>query len=144
MKTIKFIYLITFTLFFTSLSYSQVENHTIISGKTTIAKFYLQRELESMKKGQLIDLYVERSNALAYSIHLIGLASNPTVRMKDLGIIENSDIIKQLETKHNEEANFVAKISNFEKTFLPYVDKIELVSSILFYEDILKRLQNKD
>lgn len=144
MKTIKFIYLITFTILCTTLSYSQVQTHTIISGKTTIAKFYLQRELESMKKGQLIDLYVERSNALSCSLHLIGLASNPNVTMKDLGIVESSDIIKQLEIKHAEEVNFVAKISNFEKTFLPYVDKIELVSSILFYEDILKKLQGKD
>ena len=144
MKTIKFIYLITFTLFCTSLSYSQVGTHTIISGKTTISKFYLQQELESMKKGQLIDLYVERSNALSFLLHLIGLASNPNVTMKDLGIIENSDLVKQLNTKHAEEVNFVTKISNFEKTFLPYVDKIELVSSIIFYEDILKKLQNKD
>ncbi|TRX38812.1 hypothetical protein FNW52_01850 [Flavobacterium sp. ZT3R18] len=144
MKTIKLIYTVTFAILCTSLSYSQVEAHTIISGKTTIAKFYLQRELESMKKGQLIDLYVERSNALTCSLHLIGLASNPNVTMKDLGIVENSDIIKQLDIKHTEEVNFITKMSNFEKTFLPYVDKIELVSSILFYEDILKKLQGKD
>jgi hypothetical protein len=144
MKTIQLIYLVVFTIFCTSLSYSQVENHTIISGKTTIAKFYQQRELESMKKGQLIDLYVERSSALTCSIHLIGLASNPNVTIKDLGIVENSDILKQLDIKNAEEVDFVTKISNFEKTFLPYVDKIELVSSILFYEDILKKLQGKD
>jgi hypothetical protein len=97
-----------------------------------------------MKKGQLIDLYVESSNALSCSLHLIGLASNPNVTIIDLGIVENSDILKQLEIKNAEEVNFASKISNFEKTFLPYVDKIELVSSILFYEDILKKLQGKD
>jgi hypothetical protein len=144
MKTIKFICLITLTVLSTSFSYSQAATHPIISGKTTITQFHLQRELESMKKGQLIDLYVERSNALTYSLHLIGLASNPKTTMKDLGIAENSDIIKQLETKHEEEVNFITKMSSFEKTYLPYVDKIELVSSILFYEDIIKKMQGKD
>lgn len=143
MKTIKFLCLITFTIICTSLSYSQNTN-TIITGKTTIIKYHEQKELENMKKGQLIDLYVERSNAFTNILHLIGLTTDPKVTTKDLGIVETSDILKQLEIKRSAEIDFTNKMSAFEKTLLPYVDKIELVSSIIFYEDILKKIHNKE
>lgn len=144
MKTIKFLYLIIFTIICTSLSYSQENTHTIITGKSSISKYHEQKELESMKKGQLIDLYVERSNAFTYMLNLIGLTTDAKTTTKDLGIIETPEILKQLETKRTVEIDYATKMSTFEKTLLPYVDKIELVSSILLYEDILKKLHNKE
>jgi hypothetical protein len=144
MKTIKFLYLIIFTIVCTSLSYSQENTHTIITGKSTIAKYHEQKELESMKKGQLIDLYVERSSAFTYMLNVIGLTTDAKTTTKDLGIIETPEILKQLETKRTVEIDYATKMSTFEKTLLPYVDKIELVSSILLYEDILKKLHNKE
>ncbi|EKT4498198.1 hypothetical protein K5L04_05850 [Flavobacterium psychrophilum] len=140
MRTIKLLYILTFTILCVSFGYSQ--SRLIITGKTTVTKFHEQKELEAMKKGQLIDLYVERTNAFTYSLHLIGLTTDPKTTAKDLGIIETPEIVKQLDTKRAIEADFANKMATFERVFLPYVDKIELISSILFYEGILKKISN--
>lgn len=113
---------------------------SIISKTAIIKKYYDLKELKELNKGQLIELYTERIKVLVKTLPYIALATKSGVTMSDLGIPLDSEHKKDFENQEEAIANFLESTINFQTKILPYSDKNNLITAILFYESTLKSL----
>lgn len=113
---------------------------SIISVGASVKKFHEKSELETMQKGPLLELYIERIKVLVNTLPYIALTTKPGVTMQDVGIPDNSENIKALNAQKENTAAFLNTTIEFQRTMMPYSDKGNLISSILYYESMLKEL----
>jgi hypothetical protein len=113
---------------------------SIISTGASMRKYHEKSELETMQKGALLELYIERIKVLINTLPYIALTTKPGVTMQDVGIPDNSENNKALDSQRENTTNFLNATVEFQKTMMPYSDKGNLISSILYYESMLKEL----
>ena len=113
---------------------------SIISTSATIKKYHDLKELQSFKKGELLDLYIERINVLVKTLPYIALATKPGVTLEDLGIPNDNDNKKTLVEQEKITNEFLETTVAFQRKMTPYSDTKNLISAILFYENTLKAL----
>lgn len=113
---------------------------SIINTNSSIKKYYDRKDLESLQKGELIELYMERMKVLINIMPNIGLASKPGITMSDLGIPDSSDNRKALDEQFQVTTEYLTPVIEFQKKMLPYSDKLTLINCILFYESTLKQI----
>lgn len=124
-----------------SLGFAQKgEPQSIISGKVSIAKYHDRDELDRMQKGQLLELYNERIEVIVNILPNIAFATKPGVTMTTLGIPDTKENRKALEDNIQASKTYFDSTIDFQKRVLPYSDKSNLISAILFYEQTLKSL----
>lgn len=116
------------------------EPQSIISGKVSIAKYHDRNELDRMQKGQLLELYNERIEVIVNILPNIAFATKPGVTMSTLGIPDTKENRKALEDNIKASKTYFDSTIDFQKRVLPYSDKTNLISAILFYEGTLKSL----
>lgn len=133
---------ILFCLFAISSVSAQDKNapKSIISTTALIKKYYDQKELQVMKKGELLELYIERIKVLVKTLPYIALATKPGVTMTDLGIPNDANNRNILGDQAESTANFLDMTVAFQRKMVPYSDKNDLIAAILFYENTLKSL----
>jgi len=139
---IKFILFSFCFLLVTSIGFAQKgdEPKSIINEKVAIKKYHNKEELERMQKGELLTLYVERIESLIETLPYISFATKPGITMSTLGIPNDKDNRKILEKKFESTKDFLEANHEFQKSILPYSDTNNLISAILFYEEIMKSL----
>ena len=93
-----------------------------------------------MQKGELLDLYIERIEVLVELLPYIAFATKPGVTMSTLGIPNDKENRKILEDRFDSTDNFLENNLEFQKSILPYSDTTDLISAVLYYEEILKSL----
>lgn len=113
---------------------------SIISTSATIKKYHNLKELQDMKKGELLDLYTERITVLVKTLPYIALATKPGVTLNDLGIPDNNDNKKSLIEQEKSTTDFLSVTVEFQRRMMPYSDTKNLIAAILFYENTLKAL----
>lgn len=113
---------------------------SIISAAALIKKYHDQKELQGMKKGELLELYIERIKVLVKTLPYIALATKPGVTMTDLGIPNNADNRKIFSEQAENTTSFLDVTVGFQRRMVPYSDTDNLVAAILFYETTLKSL----
>lgn len=124
-----------------SLGFAQKgEPQSIISGKVSIAKYHDRDELDRLQKGQLLELYNERIEVIVNILPNIAFATKPGVTMSTLGIPDTKENRKALEDNIQASKTYFDSTIDFQKRVLPYSDKSNLISAILFYEQTLKSL----
>ncbi|KAB1067306.1 hypothetical protein F6U93_12915 [Tamlana haliotis] len=124
-----------------SIGFAQKDGaKSIISDKVKIKKYHTIDELERMPKGEVLALYRERNTVLTRILPYIALATKPGVTMVTIGIPTNSDNIKALDTQHEAADEYVNSTTFFLNEYLPYADTRNIISGILFYEEIMKSL----
>lgn len=126
----------------TGASFAQKNKDTqsIISEDARINKYHSKDELESMKKGDLLALYIERTESLVQLLPYIAFATKPGVTMSSLGIPDEKENRKMLEAQKDATKKFLEENQEFQNKILPYSDTDDLISSILYYEEVLKSL----
>lgn len=136
---IKYVFLSVF-IFTTGVIFSQNKNapKSIISSSAVIKKYHGLDELKAMQKGELLDLYAERVQVLVKTIPYMALATKSGTTLNDLGVPNNSDSRKVMETQEAETNKYLKATANFQKKIMPYSDKDVLIASILFYESTMK------
>jgi hypothetical protein len=129
-------------LLVTSVGFAQGKNdpQSIISGKVSIAKYHDRDELDKKQKGELLDLYNERIEVIVKILPNIAFATKPGVTMSSLGIPDTKENRKALEDNIEASRTYFSSTIEFQKKVLPYSDKTNLISAILFYEETLKSL----
>ncbi|MFC3334776.1 hypothetical protein [Flavobacterium palustre] len=115
-------------------------NQSIISTTATIRKYYDLKELQNLKKGELLELYIERINVLVKTLPYIALATKPGVTLTDLGIPNDNDNKKVLTEQEEITNDFLNTTVAFQRKMTPYSDTKNLIAAILFYENTLKSL----
>ncbi len=138
----KIIFVSAFLLFAIGSTFAQTKNQpkSIINKSALIKKYYDQKELIGMQKGDLVELCIERVAVLVKTIPYVALATKPGVTMSDLGIPNNPEYRKALESQEEATNGYLETTTEFQTKILPYSDKDDLISAILFYESILKSL----
>jgi len=129
-----------------SMSFAQKKKNSqsIISGKVNISKYHSRDDLDSMKKGELLVLYIERIEVIVNILPNIAFATKPGVTMESLGIPETKDNKKALEENIEASGDYFESTIEFQKKILPYSDTTDLIAAILFYESTLKALHTYD
>ncbi len=112
----------------------------IISGNVSITKYHDRQELEGMQKGKLLELYNTRIEIIIKILPNIAFATKPGVTMSSLGIPDTKDNRKALKENIEATTTYFDNTIEFQKIVLPYSDKTNLISAILFYEETLKAL----
>ena len=126
----------------TTLSFAQKrgEQPSIISGDVAINKYHDREELEKKPKGALLQLYNKRIEVIIKILPNIAFATKPGVTMVSLGIPDTKENRSALEDNTEAATTYFENTVQFQKIVLPYSDKSDLISAILFYEETLKAL----
>lgn len=138
--------IIFFSLFFsltvagTASAQDKKVSTSIISSTATIRKYHDLKELQAMKKGELLELYIERINVLVKTLPYIALVTKPGVTLADLGIPNDADNKKSLTLQAESTSEFLDVTVAFQRRMVPYSDTNNLIAAILFYENTLKSL----
>ncbi|WP_395057789.1 hypothetical protein [Flavobacterium sp.] len=138
----KIIFFSLFLMFVISDANAQKTNKPvgIISSGASLKKFYEKSELETMQKGALLELYIERIKVLVNTLPYIALTTKPGVTMQDVGVPATPENDKTLTLQKQNTETFLNSTVDFQRAMTPYADKGNLVSSILYYESMLKEL----
>ena len=123
-----------------SQAQAKTKPKSIISTTASIKTYYDKSALDAMQKGELIGLYQERMKLLVFTLPYIALANKPGTTMTDIGIPDTSDNRKALEVEQDNSGTFLNGSAEFLSKMLPYADKSSLVTSILFFENVLREL----
>lgn len=128
--------------FISSLAFAQKKNApiNIISGKVNIAKYHSYDELNSMSKGDLLNLYSERIKVIVNILPNIAFATKPGVTMESLGIPSTKENVKALQANREASVEYFDSTIEFQRKILPYSDTRDLIAAIMFYEETLKSL----
>jgi len=137
----KSITLLLFSLFLSFTSFSQSKKNIFFDQSTLITKFHTIDELENLKKGQLVKLYIERANEIITVLPYIALTNESEVSLSDIGIKENSDNLKLLKKHHETTTDAFESTSNLITEFVPYADTEKIIWSILYYEEMIKKIR---
>ncbi|WP_136669160.1 hypothetical protein [Flavobacterium sp. H122] len=137
----KIIFLSLFMLFAVENMNAQKKPKSIISTSgAALKKFHEKSELDGMQKGQLLELYKERIKVLVNILPYIALTNKPGMTMTDVGIPDTAENNKALDLQQANTLEFVNGTLEFQSLMTPYADKGNLVSSILYYESMLREL----
>ena len=116
------------------------KSKSIIANSSSIRQYFEKEELEKMQKGELINHYIERVKLIIDTLPYIALATKPGITMADIGIPENTDNRKALDTQQEATKEFMESTVDFQSKILPYSDKVALITAIMYYQNIIKEL----
>ncbi len=125
-------------------SFSQSEKSkgsslTYVSADAKIAKFHTEEELKKLGKIELTELYMERVGVLTEILPYIALHTKPGATLKEMGIPETSLNVDHLEKEVKNKGNYLGAVRNTLDDIIPYADKTNIIWSIIFCEDIIKK-----
>jgi len=125
-----------------NLAFSQNKNapKSIISSSASIKTYHQIDDLKKMQKGELLELYVERIQVLVKTLPYIALATKPGITIADLGIPSTSENMKVMDVQRETTGSFLDNTVDFQRKMLPYCDKDNIISAILFYENTMRSL----
>jgi hypothetical protein len=140
-STISFLFLLVSALGF---GQKKPAAKSIVQRTALINKYHDSKELSTLAKKELLELCIERSSVITKILPYVTLATKPGVTLNDLGIPDEADYRKLLDTQEETTATYLETTSNFQAKIFPYADKNRLISAILFYENVLKSLHEFD
>ncbi|MCB4799844.1 hypothetical protein [Neotamlana laminarinivorans] len=117
-------------------------SESIISRNAIIKKYHNKKELNALPKGELLNLYSERVEALTHLIPYLAFASKPGIDMGNLGIPTSSANVKKFTQQRETTTEYLEDTKEFHKEILPYSDTNRLVAAVLFYEEVMKSIHN--
>ncbi|QBN19227.1 hypothetical protein [Flavobacterium nackdongense] len=141
MKRKSLIFSVFLTMMFCCISAQNKNSNapqSILSRSANIKKYYDLKELKELNKGQLIELYTERMKVLVKVLPYIALVKRFGVTMADVGIPMDSQNKKNFENQEAAIEDFLKQTVEFQTKIMPYSDKNNLITAILFYESTLK------
>lgn len=138
---LKFFFFFVIVSFTSIPSFSQSQRSIFFDKETQITKFHTIDELEGLNKGDLIALYKERINEIITILPYLALTNRPEVSLSDIGIKEDSDHLKTLKENHEDTQDALKTTKEMVGELIPYADTGKIIWSILFYEDIIKKIR---
>lgn len=106
-----------------------------------VTTFHTIDELKELNKGELIQLYLERTREIFIVIPYLSLTNTPGTSLKDLGIEEDSDHIKVVEKNSEIADRAFAYTENTVRKLVPYSDTDDIIWSILYFEEMIKKMR---
>ncbi|TSE08156.1 MULTISPECIES: hypothetical protein [Aquimarina] len=135
--------LTSFILFITtSITFGQQANPAVFfTQRDQINKFHTISDLQSLKKGELINLYQDRVKEIMTILPFLSLTNEAGVRLGDIGIKEDSRHLKVLKNTTESIRDNLETIDTMVEELIPYADTEKIISTILYYEEIIKKIR---
>ncbi|MFQ3575290.1 MAG: hypothetical protein SNJ77_02530 [Cytophagales bacterium] len=129
-------------LFISSFAFAQKKNDPtfLVAKEFIVTKFHTVDELKKMDKFALLELYKERVTAIINFLPFIALTNKPGQSLKELGIPESNENLNLLKNQASVKVEVIKITDNLLSSYMPYADRNETIWSIVFFEDILKKI----
>ncbi len=114
-----------------------------VSADAKIEKFHTEEELKKLGKIELTNLYLERVKVLTEIIPFLALHTKPGATLKEIGIPETETNIKHMEKEVANKKNYLGAVNETLDDIIPFADKVNIIWSILLYEDIIKKAESE-
>ncbi len=144
MYNIKKQILLLLVMFLTALciqTNAQTTQKTLFGKLDQVNKFHTIDDLEDSSKGELVKLYLERNKELTTVMPFIALTTKPDQKLQDIGIRNDAANNKLLAKYKTNEKKLLDANSKIITEFISYADSENLIWSILYMEDIIKKLR---
>ncbi|MGY3791427.1 hypothetical protein [uncultured Aquimarina sp.] len=130
-----------FLVLISSLNAQVKRKGVLFDNSKLITRFHTIDELQDLNKGELIELYLERTREIFVVLPYLSLSNRPGTSLSDIGIKEDSDNLKVVE-KNNEIADRAFEYTtNTIKELVPYSDTDKIIWSILYFEEMIKKMR---
>ncbi|MFN3404052.1 MAG: hypothetical protein ACK40G_08150 [Cytophagaceae bacterium] len=113
-----------------------------VSENAKITKFHTVEELKQMGKIELTAVYMERVAVITEILPYVALHYKPGAPLKEMGIPETPANIEHMEKEVKNKDNYLAAVKDSLDDIIPYADKTNIIWSILFFEEILKKAED--
>ena len=104
-----------------------------------IDKFYTKEELNKLPKLDLIAVYKSRLTYLIEVLPFISLHPEPGSTFHDMAIPETEANIAHLDKETKNKQAFVKSLSQTLDDVIPYSEKSNIIWSILFFDEMIKK-----
>ncbi len=104
-----------------------------------ITKYYTEGELNKLPKLALIEIYKSRLVYLIEILPFISLHPEPGSTFHDMSIPETEANIAHLDKESKNKQAFIKSLSQTLDDVVPYSEKTNIVWSILFFDDMIKK-----
>jgi hypothetical protein len=118
---------------------SKGSSMTYINAGAKISKYHTEEELKQLGKLELTQLYMERVAVITEVIPYLALHTKPGATLKEMGIPETELNKEHLEKEVKNKATYLTAVKNTLDDIIPYADKSNIIWSILFSEEIIKK-----
>ncbi len=116
---------------------------TYVSPDAKITKYHTEEELKKLGKIELTQLYMERVKVITEIVPYLALHTKPGATLKELGIPENEINVKHMEKEVTNKNNYLTAVQETLDDIIPFADKVNIIWSILLYEDIIKKAESE-
>ncbi len=129
-------------LFTISTVFAQKANEAVFfTQKKQVSRFHTISDLEAMKKGELVELYKDRVEEIMTVLPLLSLTNEAGVRLRDIGIKEDSRHIKILKNNKETTEKSLETTNEAIEELVPYADTEKIIWTILYFEEIIKKMR---
>jgi hypothetical protein len=108
-----------------------------------ITKYYSESELNKLPKLALIEIYKSRLTYLIEILPFISLHPEPGSTFHDMSIPETDANIAHLDKESKNKQAFIKSLSQTLDDVVPYSEKTNIVWSILFFDEMIKKSDYK-
>jgi hypothetical protein len=114
---------------------------TYVNANAKITKYHTEEELKAMGKIELTQLYMARVSVITEIVPYLALHTKPGATLKEMGIPETGLNKEHMEKEVKNKATYLAAVQNTLDDIIPYADKGNIIWSILFFEDFIKKAE---
>jgi hypothetical protein len=113
---------------------------TYVSPTAKLAKVYTKEDLDVLGKIELTKIYMERIAVVTELAPYLALHTKPGATLQDMGIPETADNKEHLEKEVKNKEVYLASVKTTLDDIIPYADKQNIVWAILFYQEMIERI----
>ena len=136
----KYLLLISFFISFFTAN-AQLSKSTLFTKLDLVNEFHTTEDLEDYGKSDLVKLYIQRNSELQKVLPFIGLTTKPDQNLSKAGVKPNNENVKILAKHKTAFKKFQAENTKLISEFLAYADKQNLIWSVLYMEEVIKKLR---
>jgi hypothetical protein len=129
---------------FSSVSFAQKggkAEQTYVSSSAKVDKFYTEEELQKLGKLELTQIYMMRIATLTEVMPYVALHPRPGASLADMGIPSTSANLEHVEKANKNKTLYLNAVKDTLDDIVPYADKNNIIWSILFFEDIIRKTE---
>jgi hypothetical protein len=117
---------------------------TYVNANAKISKYHTEDELKQMGKIELTQLYMDRVSVITEIVPYLALHTKPGATLKEMGIPETTLNKEHMEKEVKNKGNYLSAVQNTLDDIIPYADKTNIIWSILFFEDFIKKAEAQE
>ncbi len=140
----KLLLLVALTAVFSNVALAQKGGKpepTYVSATAKVDKFYSEEELQKLGKLELTQIYMSRIVTLTEVMPYVALHPRPGATLTEMGIPSKSEQLDHVEKANKNKLLYLNAVKDTLDDIVPYADKTNIIRSILFFEDVIKKTE---